>query len=409
MAVKRGGLGRGLDALIPDRTGGQKTQTAADKEKSKKKAKTAEKPQEKVSSGKAAASVTAKTTAAKSTTVNKGAEKKPAEKKPTEGKSAEKKPAEKKPIERKPAEKKPVAKKPVEKKPTEESSLKTIPAEIPATAPVPEPDEKDHVVMMKISKVEPNREQPRKEFDKEKLEELAESIKQYGVIQPLLVQKNNDYYEIIAGERRWRASQIAGLKEVPVIVREYSEQEAVEISLIENIQREDLNPIEEANAYVRLMDEFHLTQEKIAERVSRSRAAVTNAIRLLRLPEEIRTMLIYGDLMEGHARALLGIPDAEKQVEAARKVVSEGLSVRDTEKLVKQILNPPVRRVKTPDAQSDLVYRSIEEQLKSVLGTKVAINRRGKSKGKIEIEYYSAAELERLLDLIRSIGRQEGY
>ena len=341
--------------------------------------------------------------------MNKGAEKKPAEKKPTEGKSAEKKPAEKKPIERKPAEKKPVAKKPVEKKPTEESSLKTIPAEIPATAPVPEPDEKDHVVMMKISKVEPNREQPRKEFDKEKLEELAESIKQYGVIQPLLVQKNNDYYEIIAGERRWRASQIAGLKEVPVIVREYSEQEAVEISLIENIQREDLNPIEEANAYVRLMDEFHLTQEKIAERVSRSRAAVTNAIRLLRLPEEIRTMLIYGDLMEGHARALLGIPDAEKQVEAARKVVSEGLSVRDTEKLVKQILNPPVRRVKTPDAQSDLVYRSIEEQLKSVLGTKVAINRRGKSKGKIEIEYYSAAELERLLDLIRSIGRQEGY
>ncbi|MBE5995837.1 MAG: ParB/RepB/Spo0J family partition protein [Lachnospiraceae bacterium] len=261
----------------------------------------------------------------------------------------------------------------------------------------------DSVVMMKISQVEPNRNQPRKEFDKEKLEELAESIRQYGVIQPLLVQKNDGYYEIIAGERRWRASQMAGIREVPVIIRDYTEQEVVEISLIENIQREDLNPIEEANAYVRLMDEFHMTQENIAQRVSKSRAAVTNAIRLLRLPDEIREMLIYGELTEGHARALLSIPDAEAQIKAAKTIVQNGASVRETEKLVKEILNPTVRKKRERDLQSDLIFRDLEEQMKKVLGTKVSIRRKNKSAGKIEIDYYSAAELERLLDLIRSI------
>ena len=196
---------------------------------------------------------------------------------------------------------------------------------------------------------------------------------------------------------------------MPVVVKEYTEKEIAEISLIENIQREDLNPIEEANAYVRLMDEFHLTQEKIAERVSRSRAAVTNSIRLLRLPKEIREMLVCGDISEGHARTLLGIPSPEKQIEAARKVIAEGLSVRDTEKLAKTIMNPPVKRTKKPDLQNDLIYRDLENQLKSVLGTKVSISRKSGNKGKIEIEYYSAAELERLMDLIRQAGRQEDW
>ena len=269
----------------------------------------------------------------------------------------------------------------------------------------------DQVVMLRISKVEPNREQPRKVFDEDKLKELAESIKQFGVIQPLLVQKNDSYYEIIAGERRWRAAKLAGLREIPVIIREYSEQQAVEVSLIENIQREDLNPIEEARAYQRLMEEFHLRQEDIAERVSRSRAAVTNSIRLLRLPEDVREMLANEEITEGHARAILGLSDAASQIEAARAVAQKGLSVRDTEKLVRELLRggKPGRKSSrsAADDETELIFRDLEERLKSALSTKVTIQRRRNKSGRIEIEYYSQAELERLLDTLCAAGRGE--
>ena len=257
------------------------------------------------------------------------------------------------------------------------------------------------VLNMRISLVEPNRLQPRKEFDADRIAELAESIKQVGVIQPLLVQKNDDYYEIIAGERRWRAAKIAGLTEVPVIVREYSKQQAVEVSLIENIQREDLNPIEEALAYTRLMDEFELTQEAVSKRVSKSRAAVTNSVRLLRLPASVQEMLINGELTEGHARTLLALDTEERQLDAARKIIKEGLSVRDTEKLVKSITKPKKAKPQ-PDAVGTLILKDLEDQFASIFGTRVRIVPRGAGKGRIEIEYYSAAELERLTFMIRS-------
>ena len=303
-------------------------------------------------------------------------------------KDTEKKTAKKK------AEPKPVKK--TEKKETEKEVMSTTKS-IAMT-----PDFHDgEVVNMRISLVEPNREQPRKDFDADRIAELAESIKQFGVIQPLLVQKNDDYYEIIAGERRWRAAKVAGLTEVPVIVREYSKQQAVEVSLIENIQREDLNPIEEALAYVRLMDEFELSQEAVAQRVAKSRAAVTNAVRLLRLPASVQEMLVNDELSEGHARTLLSLDTEERQIEAARKVIKEGLSVRETEKLVKSI-NKPKKAKPTPDAVGSLILKDLEDQFASIFGTRVRIVPRGTGKGRIEIEYYSAAELERLAFMIRS-------
>ena len=259
-----------------------------------------------------------------------------------------------------------------------------------------------------VSKVEPNREQPRKKFDEDSLLELAESIKQYGVIQPLLVQQKNGYYEIIAGERRWRAAKLAGIKEIPVIIKNLNEQEIMEISLIENIQREDLNPIEEAQAYKRLLTEFNLKQDEIAERVSKSRTAVTNAMRLLKLNEQVQQMLIDEMLTTGHARALLAIEDEEKQYEIAQKIFDEKLSVRETEKLVKMIQNQkeitpaPVKKV---DPQILAVYKDLEEQMKSILGTKVFINPKDDKKGKLEIEYYSQDELDRIIDLLRTVER----
>ena len=242
--------------------------------------------------------------------------------------------------------------------------------------------------MMNITKVEPNREQPRKKFDEDALLELAESIKQYGVLQPLLVQEREDYYEIVAGERRWRAAKIAGIKEIPVIIKKLTRQEIMEISLIENIQREDLNPIEEA------------------ERVSKSRTAVTNAMRLLKLNEKVQQMVIDEMLTTGHARALLGIEDQEQQYIIAQKIFDEKLSVRDTEKLVKSLQNEKKKKKEEKekiDPKLEAVYHDLEEQMKGILGTKVCINHKDAKKGKLEIEYYSQDELDRIIDMIRTI------
>lgn len=257
-------------------------------------------------------------------------------------------------------------------------------------------------ILLKINQVEPNRDQPRKEFDEDALLELAESIKQFGILQPLLVQKKKDYYEIIAGERRWRAAKLAGLKEVPVLIKSYTDQEIVEISLIENIQRENLNPIEEAMAFKRLLDEFHLKQDEVAERVSKSRTAVTNSMRLLKLSDKVKQMIIDDMISTGHARALLAIDDEEQQYLLATKIFDEKLSVRETEKLVKSLKNPKKEAKKaTPEHQ--FVYNDIAEKMKSIMGTKVNINAKANGKGKIEIEYYSEEELERIYDLIMTI------
>ena len=258
--------------------------------------------------------------------------------------------------------------------------------------------------MMKISMIEPNRVQPRKKFDEDALQELSESIKQYGILQPLLVSDKKDYYEIVAGERRWRAAKMAGLKEVPVVVKEFSTQEIVEISLIENIQREDLNPVEEAMAYKRLIDEFHLKQDEIAERVSKSRTAVTNSMRLLKLDERVQQMMVDEMISAGHARAILAISDPEQQYNAAMKVFDEKLSVRETEKLVKSILTPTKKKPVVSNPTEDAIYESLEEKMKGITGTRVFIHRKKNNKGKIEIEYYSRDDLDRIIDLFESIG-----
>jgi ParB family chromosome partitioning protein len=279
-----------------------------------------------------------------------------------------------------------------------------IPASVPKAEPVQETEAKEDNAQgtyVKITKVEPNREQPRKNFDEDALQELADSIKQYGIVEPLIVQDRKTYYEIIAGERRWRAAKLAGLKEVPVIVRNYTEQEIVEISLIENIQREDLNPIEEAQAYRRLLTEFNLKQDEVAERVSKSRTAVTNSMRLLKLCDEVQQMIIDDMITTGHARALISIDDPEQQYTIAQKVFDEKLSVRDVEKLVKN-LNKPEKVKKEPvtDKALEAVYQDLEEKLKQSLGTKVSIASKGDGAGKLEIEFYTHDDLEKITDLL---------
>ena len=258
---------------------------------------------------------------------------------------------------------------------------------------------KDGTLMVKLSKVEPNREQPRKNFDEDSLQELAESLKQFGMLQPILVQNRGDYYEIIAGERRWRAAKIAGLKEVPVIVRELTDQEIVEISLIENIQREDLNPIEEAQAYKRLLTEFHLKQDEVAERVSKSRTAVTNSMRLLKLCDEVQKMVVDDMISTGHARALISIEDPEEQYLIAQKIFDEKLSVREGEKLVKDLHKPP-KPPKEENKTLQAIYQEISERLKQSLSTKVSVSAKQNGAGKIEIEFYNHEDLERLLERI---------
>lgn len=267
-----------------------------------------------------------------------------------------------------------------------------------STASLPE-EEKDGTLMVKLSKVEPNREQPRKNFDEDSLQELAESLKQFGMLQPILVQNRGDYYEIIAGERRWRAAKIAGLKEVPVIVRELTDQEIVEISLIENIQREDLNPIEEAQAYKRLLTEFHLKQDEVAERVSKSRTAVTNSMRLLKLCDEVQKMVVDDMISTGHARALISIEDPEEQYLIAQKIFDEKLSVREVEKLVKDLHKPP-KPPKEENKTLQVIYQEISERLKQSLSTKVSVSAKQNGAGKIEIEFYNHEDLERLLERI---------
>ena len=261
-------------------------------------------------------------------------------------------------------------------------------------------------VTVRISEVEPNRDQPRKYFDDEKLEELSESIKTYGILQPILVQKKDGYYEIIAGERRWRAALKAGLKEIPVIIREYTDKEILELSLIENIQREDLNPIEEAEAYKRLIDEFGMSQEEMAKRVSKSRSAVANSLRLLKLEGDVRKMLVDGQLSMGHARALLPLEIAEEQIEVARKVADRQMSVRETEKLVRDILKTGAgsgtKAVKTEQPQEDpsiaVIYKQIEERLQQTLHTKVQIQRKRNGHGKLMIDFYGSDDLDKIID-----------
>ena len=268
-------------------------------------------------------------------------------------------------------------------------------------------EKKEGEQLVNINKVEPNHEQPRRHFEEDSLLELADSIKQFGVLQPLIVQKRNDYYEIIAGERRWRAAKMAGIKEIPVIIKEYTKREAVEIALIENIQRENLNPIEEAMAFKRLLTEFSLKQDEVAERVSKSRTAVTNSMRLLKLGEKVQQMIIDDMITTGHARALLAIDDEEQQYLLATKIFDEKLSVRETEKLIKSLKNPKkqVKVVKT--VENAFVYDDLAEKMKRVLGTKVSISPKGNGKGKIEIEYYSDDELERMFEMITSVQKGE--
>lgn len=298
------------------------------------------------------------------------------------------------------AEDRKAAKKPAADKPKEKPEVQVVEKEVvkevvkevkvPADTTLP------------VSSIEPNRNQPRKNFDKAELEELTDSIKRYGVIQPLVVQKKNDYYEIIAGERRWRAAKLAKLKEVPVVIKEYEPQEASEIALIENLQRSDLNPIEEAKAYKNLIEEFDLRQEDVAARLSKSRSAITNSMRLLNLSDEVQAMIEAGELQMGHARALLGLELEDLQEKTAKTVVDKGLSVRETEKLVKNILHPKQKKLPIP-TQNTAEMQRLADKLKEKFGTKVSINHKANGKGKIEIEYYSTEEFERLFELFESI------
>lgn len=255
---------------------------------------------------------------------------------------------------------------------------------------------------LNINRIEPNKNQPRKEFNEDALQELADSIKQFGVIEPLVVVKRKGYYELIAGERRWRAARLAGLKEVPVVIKDYDDQQIVEIALIENIQREDLNPIEEAHAYERLIQEFNLTQDEVAERVSKSRTTVTNALRLLKLTEKVQQMLIDDMLSTGHVRALITIADPQLQYETAMYIFDKKLSVRETESYVKKLLNkkPKEKTSEKEDPELSFLYKSIENRLKESLGTKTTIKAKTKDSGKIEIEYYSQEDLERITQLL---------
>ncbi len=272
------------------------------------------------------------------------------------------------------------------------------------TADSKNPDNVEDILEIDIRKIEPNRSQPRKVFDEDAIEELSDSIKQFGVLQPLIVQKKDGYYEIVAGERRWRASKLAGLKKLPVIVRDYDEKERVKISLIENIQREDLNPIEEAKAYEQLRKEYGFKQEEIANSVSKSRTAVTNTMRLLKLDDRVQKMILENLISSGHGRALLILEDKDKQYEIALQILDENLNVRDTEKLVKKIIkqadNPPTLK---EEEKKDEMVTYFENKMKEIIGSKVSIKEKKNHKGKIEIEYYSKEELERIIDLIQSI------
>lgn len=279
--------------------------------------------------------------------------------------------------------------------PAEKVVTKTITKEVEKTLP--------------LSEIEPNKNQPRKNFNEDALSELADSIRQFGVIEPIIVVKKGKYYEIIAGERRWRAARLAGMKEVPVIIREYTKQQQMEISLIENLQRENLNPIEEALAYQRLIEEFHLKQDEVADRVSKGRTTITNSLRLLKLCEKVQQMVVEDMLTTGHARCLIQITDPDVQYETAMTIFDRKMSVRETEIFVKKVLQAMNGEGKKEEDSADpgkdlsAVYREIEENLKNVLGTKASVKAKSGNKGKIEIEYYSTDDMERILHLLYSI------
>ncbi len=395
MAPKRGGLnkGKGLESLFP-----QKNSKPAAKPETVPEFEDADSKQEPVNSE--SGDISAKE---EKTTVKKASGSAEGKKKAdTENVSRETQIQYVEKIVEKPVEK--IVEKIVEKPVEVEKIVEKIvekPVEVEKIVEVEKPTE----IMVKLSDIVPNKEQPRREFDEAALEELADSIRQFGIIQPLLVQQKGKYYELIAGERRWRAAKIAGLKEVPVVIREFSPRETMEVSLIENIQREDLNPIEEAVAFKRLIHEFDLRQEEVAERVSKSRAAITNSMRLLKLSEEVQQMLVEGSLSSGHARALLSIDNEELQLELAERIVSENLSVRDVEKLVKTLGKTKSSRKSEENEQVAAAYRSMEERLKGIVGSKVEIKRKKKGSGRIEIEYYSQEELERILDLFEGINQ----
>lgn len=256
-------------------------------------------------------------------------------------------------------------------------------------------EDESGVIELKINEIEPNAGQPRKYFDDEKLVQLSESIKQNGIIQPIIVKKNESNYTIIAGERRWRAAKLAGISTIPALIKDYTEQQVMEIALIENLQREDLNPIEEADAFINLMNEFNLTQEQIAEKIGRSRSSIANTIRLLGLSNDVRKMIISGDLTSGHARTLVIIQNDELQKTAADYIVNNKLNVRETENYIKSLLNKKDKKKNTKNENPEFKY--VEDKLKNILGTKVKLNA-NKNRGKITIEYYSNDELDRLLD-----------
>lgn len=269
---------------------------------------------------------------------------------------------------------------------------------------LPEESTAGQVKIVPINEIEPNKEQPRKNFDEDKMEELSQSIKEHGIIQPLIVKKQGNFYVIVAGERRWRAARMAGLSEVPVIIQDYSNNEVMEISLIENLQREDLNPIEEAKAFETLINSFSLKQEEVAKRVGKSRSAIANTLRLLQLDESIQELLIHQSISEGHARALLALSNKADQIVVVDKILKDNISVRETEKLVKEILEKPKKK-KKKEALSP-IFKDIENKMKQILGTKVQITK-GRKKGKIEIEYYSNDDLERIISLIQSIENRD--
>ncbi len=427
--AKRGGLGRGLDALIPDKKPA-KTEKAGKEAKSSKKAsgsrsggKKAEQKSAKASRDVSADELQEMITPAEADTaagISKTAGSGKGTKKMSSGKGTEEiavaNGTDEKASEIKSEETSGVkeAEAVTSEMKTEETAPENEAAESGASAEQAESgasvmesetqahEKEGEVILLKISDVEPNRGQPRKYFDDAAIAELADSIRQFGIIQPLLVQKKDDYYEIIAGERRWRAAQKAGLKEVPVIIKQFTNQEAVEVALIENIQREDLNPIEEAKAYERLVREYGLSQESVAQRVSKSRSAVTNSMRLLRLDEAVQKMVETGRISEGHARAILGIPAPDVQTQLAETVIKERLSVRQTEKLVRDILKPKKEKPRETENRTNVLLEGLAENLKTALSTKVSIRATGKSRGKIEIEYYSDEDLDRIYEMLLS-------
>ena len=409
MARRHGGLGRGLDALIPMREEVEKAMRSADSEGVE--ILFADDEETDIASKKVPSQISPRDLSAQRFDAKEENEGFPVEYSQNVSRETMHVPEHKEQEQREQVQKEPVF---TEERPAEQTGNWHTEVKAPEIAEPASDVLKDagsehsgqEPVTVRISEVEPNREQPRKNFDDEKLEELAESIKMFGLLQPILVQKRDDHYEIIAGERRWRAALKAGLKEIPVIIRDYTEKEILELSLIENLQRENLNPIEEAQAYKRLMDEFGMGQADVAQRVSKSRSAVANSLRLLKLEENVQKMVIDGQLSMGHARALLPLEIPEEQLSVAQEIVEKQLSVRETEKKVKEILNTgntsETTRTKTGEQEEDpsiaIIYKQIEERLQQNLHTKVSIQRKRNGHGKLLIDFYNSDDLEKIID-----------